>query len=305
VGGLTDEQLLKRATHAGRNLRILAALASVGLGIIVAASIVVEDARPFLTVFTMAFLPITVGYWMLATAAQRGSEKSVGIVLVVMLFQIALNVISYGIVAAGERGEAEMSFSGLVLPVLVIVALHSSRKALVELKERGLWDQVFGSAKPVGNLCPIGGSLLVLGFVVMNAGTVYVGFQAGAGKNAEIEQARLFLGMLEKEEQEFLTVMNAPEGLLAEGRLDKAFEKIGALEKRLEAVRAEVAGNKLLLAILATYGNGVKQWGEGLKALRPPSPDPLKAQKELELGDRFRAQAAADFDRRYVEGGDK
>src|SRR5262249_43195405 len=185
MSNLTDEKLLKRAGNAGRNLFALASLATVaaiGLGVL---TFLVKEA-PWVTGVMAAILAlIAAGYWVLAVAARRGNPNAVGTVLVIAVVGFVLSLVSSGVASARKGTGFEPNGSGLVIPILVILALASSRKVLLELRERGLWEQAFGSAKPTGNLCLIGGSLLVAGFLALNSSAFFVGWKAGKERSTE------------------------------------------------------------------------------------------------------------------------
>ena len=187
----------------------------------------------------------------------------------------------------------------MLIPILVLVALGSSRKVLLELKERGLWDQVFGSAKPSGSLCLIGGTLLATGFVAMNAGTSYLGWKAGEHQTAEVQHAKAFVELLQRDEKEFLTAMQGISVNRGENEIETVLTKFKTLEQNFEALKKEAASADRLLQILTTYGNALRQWKNGLMLLKEPNADTDRVQKMFKLGDQLRAEACQEFDRRY------
>src|ERR1043165_8364783 len=185
VTNAIDEKLLKRARHAGRNLSVLAILATFGAMVLIAVALFAKGIHGVMAVMAATITLIAAGYWVLAVAARRGNPNAVGVVIVAMVLQICLALIFSGIAAARTNTAFHPPTGGLLIPILVLVALASSRTVLLELKKRQLWDQVFGSAKPSGNLCWIGGTLLAAGFVAMNAGSYYVSSKAGQQQRVE------------------------------------------------------------------------------------------------------------------------
>src|SRR6478752_1686531 len=77
AGNLTDEQLLKRAGNAARNLRILGILATLGALMIGAMLLVGKGATAFMWPVALAVTSLAAGYWTLAVAARRGNPNSV------------------------------------------------------------------------------------------------------------------------------------------------------------------------------------------------------------------------------------
>src|SRR4051794_38538573 len=95
-----DEELLKRARHAGRNLSVLAVMATLGAIALIAAAILAKGIHGPMAVLATTISLIAGGYWVLATAARRGNPNSVGIVIVTLVLQICLALISSGVAAA-------------------------------------------------------------------------------------------------------------------------------------------------------------------------------------------------------------
>lgn len=243
---------------------------------------------------------IAAGYWVLAVAARRGNPNAVGVVIVAMVLQMCLALVSSGVTAARSNSAYQPPVGGLIIPILVLVALASSRKVLLELKERQLWDQVFGSAKPSGNLCLIGGTLLATGFVALNAGTYYVGWKAGEQQREEFQHAKGFVELIQGAEKEFLTAMQGIYGNRSQSKIDTALARFKILEQNFEVLKREAASADRLLQILTTYGNALRQWNNGLMLLKEPNADTDRVLKMFTLGDQLRAEACQEFDRRYA-----
>src|ERR1051325_3567770 len=275
---LTDETLLKRATHAGRNLRLLAMLASVGTLVLAGVTLFATGAPPVMAVLTVTIALITAGYWVLAVAAARGNPNSVGIVVVLMALQITLSLVASGVVAARNETGFRPNVVGLIIPVLVLIGLGTSRKVLLELKTRGLWQQVFGTAKPSQQLCVVGGALLAVGFAGLNTGTVYIGWKAGQQRGAEMEIASSFSEMIHEEESQFLQSMRELGPISATTGLDDALDKLDELEQRVMEISSEKVAPPALDSILRTYIKAVRQRKNGLLLLKDAKPDTVRAQ---------------------------
>ena len=293
----SDAKLLKRAGHAGRNLSVLALLTTfVSLGLI-AAAIFGKGIHGVMAVLAMTITSIAAGYWVLAVAARRGNPNSVGVVIVTLVLQMCLALISSGVLAARTNTPFQPPVGGLLIPILVLIALARSRKVLLELKERRLWDQVFASAKPSGGLCVVGGILLGAGFVALNAGTSYFGWKAAQHRASEVQHAKAFVELIRSDEKEFLTTM---QGLSSNrSQIETALAQFNTLELKFEALEKQAASEDRLLQILAAYRNALKQWRSGLMLLKEPNADMETAQKWFKLGDQIRGEACQQFDSRY------
>src|SRR5688572_6665352 len=88
VPNAIDAKLLKRARHAGRNLSVLAMLASFGAMALIAAALYAKGMHGVMTVLASTITLIAGGYWVLAVAARRGNPNAVGVVIVAMVLQI-------------------------------------------------------------------------------------------------------------------------------------------------------------------------------------------------------------------------
>ena len=301
IANAIDEKLLKRARHAGRNLSVLAILSSFGAMALIATALFAKGIHGVMAVLATTITFIAAGYWVLAVAARRGNPNAVGVVIVAMVLQICLALISSGVTAARTNSAFQPPVAGLFIPILVLVALASSRKVLLELKERQLWDQVFGSAKPSGNLCLIGGTLLATGFVAMNTGTYYIGWKAEQQQRAEFQHAKAFVELIQGDEKEFLTAMQGISVNRGQNEIETVLTKFKTLEQNFEVLKKEAASADRLLQILTTYGNALRQWKNGLMLMKERNPDTDRAQKMFKLGDQFRAEACQEFDRRYAQ----
>jgi hypothetical protein len=300
VPNTIDQQLLERAPRAGRNLLVLAILATLGSIGLIAAAILAKGLHGVMAVLATTISLIAAGYWALAVAARRGNPNAVGVVIVVMVVQICLALISSGITAARTNSAFQLPTGGMLIPILVLVALANSRKVLLQLKERRLWDQVFGSAKPSGTLCVIGGALLATGFVAMNAGTCYVGWRAGQEHKAEFQHANAFVELIKREEKEFLMAMGAISINRGQNEIEPVLARFNTLEQKFQILKNEAAGADQLHQVLITYGNALRQWKNGLMLWKESNADTDRAEQMFKLGDKLRAEACQEFDRRYA-----
>jgi len=297
---LSDEKLVKRATHAGRNLAILAILVSiVAIGATLFAVWAKNVSFLMMGMPILSFIFIATGYWLLAVAAKRGNPNAVGTVIVLMGLQLTFVFISHILAAAGS-GEDRPLIPGLVIPLLVIIALANSRNVLLDLRKRGLWNQIFGDAKPSARLFVSGSVLLVVGFIGINGSQIYMGGQVRQVQQIEMQQAQRFLEMIETEELAFMEAMGALSGTYGVKDVEDILAKVTALEHKVMTIEASIDGTHSLGSIVRTYGNAVRLWKNAIILLNDSQPDLKRVQQMLEMGDKLRLQSFHDFDRQYV-----
>jgi hypothetical protein len=300
AGNLTDEQLLKRAGNASRNLGVLGILATLGAILIWTVLLLGKGATLFMSPVALAVTSLAVGYWILSVAARRGNPNSVGVVLVIMVLQLLVVFVTAGIAAARTNTPLSSNLPGLISPILVLIALVSSRNVLLELQDRGLWEKAFASAKPSGTLCVVGAILVASGLALFDGGTAYVSVKVGQARAAEVSGATEFVQIIKHEEQDFMsTIGQALKSANAES-LDTALAKLESLDIRVKTLQASAGQDSSMPTILQTYRNGVREWKNALLALKEPNPDRRRAQQMLALGDKLRAQAVSDFQTRFA-----
>jgi hypothetical protein len=300
AGNLTDEQLLKRAGNASRNLGVLGVLTTLGALLIWAVLLLGKGATLYMSPLAVAVTSLAAGYWILSVAARRGNPNSIGVVLVIMVLQLLVVFVTAGIAAARTNTPLTSNLPGLIIPTLVLIALVSSRNVLLELQSRGLWEKAFAAVKPSGTLCVIGGILVAAGLAAFDGGAAYVSWQVGQARAAEVRGATEFVQMIKTEEQDFMTAIGqAVKGANA-ASVDSALTRLESLDNRVKTLQQTAGQDSSLPAILQTYRNGVREWKNALLALKEPNPDRRRAQQMLALGDKLRARAVADFQTRFA-----
>jgi hypothetical protein len=303
VSSLSDEQLLKRAGHAGRNLGALAALGTLLTVVLVVAAMVARDAWPQVLCLPAGACAIAAGYWVLMVAAKRGEPVSVTVALILTALHLAVGGVMVGLIASRNPELAGRNAAHLVVPIVVLLVLAASRKDLVEIRKRGLSEKAFPGAAPAGRLCVIGGVLLAFGVVGLNVGAVAFGVAQGQRQVARLQEARVFIHIVEKEEKAFLQALKTFFDEENETALPAAYQemnaRLAALETRVETARKGVTDNQPLVRVLSSYAAAVAQWRKGVDALALAGADPAAVQKHFQNGDRIRAGAAKEFDRRF------
>lgn len=305
---MTDEKRIKRASHAGRNLACLACLASIMAVVLLGVGFF---ANPFMLVPAVGVVLIAAAYWTLGVAAKRGEAKAVGIVIAVLTLHLAFNLILHAVISAAQEAkgvkvgvtEGDSGLIGLVVLGLIIALLANNWNELRKLKERGLWEKTFGSAKPTKNLLIVGGIMLVTGFAGTNGGLFFAATQAGAARAAELQKARVFLDIIGNEEEEFLTTLKSPptsnDPAASVAYLQKTKQKLDALEQRVQTAREAAADNKSLSHVLTLYANAVAEWQKGVNAAVAGETDAAKIQALFDSGDAFRTSAGNEFNKKY------
>lgn len=300
MGELSDEKLIKRSGHAGRNLAALALLTSVVAAGATAVCFFAREVAGLVACMAVSLSLVAAGYWLLAVAAKRGNIRAVDFVIGYMLVQIVLGMALNGYAVNAAGAPQRSAVAGMLLPVLVLLAVIGSRSSLAELERRGLWRQVFGAAKPSGHLCGLGAALLVLGALSFLGSSFYVGWRTARVPADGLRQARAYTEILNGEERLFLSAVDGLADGYRQEDLTAVQEKIGALENAVGKLRAEAAGNRELGPILLTYGDAVAAWKSGLDLLRADPPDAARARDAFDRGIRLRERAAQAFDAHFA-----
>jgi hypothetical protein len=298
---LSDEQLLKRASHAGRNLAVLSILATLAAIAFWVVAFMAKVSPLGMILPALAITFVAAGYCVLTIAARRGNPASVGTVIVIMALQLTVSLIFAGIGAARTGTDVSNNMPNVIIPIVVLVALATSRGVLLELQERGLWEKVFDSEKSSGQFCVIGGIFLAIGFLTLNGGTFYVGNKVQQERAAENRQAREFVEMIKHEEQQFMDAAAAVLRGTTPDNLKLALARADSLKSKCESIRTAIGDHGRLPGILTGYSNGVRQWENGLLALTEKNPDTQRAQRLFDMRDKLRADALNDFNRYFVD----
>ena len=296
VAKLSDEKLVKQATYAGRNLGGLAGLALlVTVGLFVGGC-VAGEARMSLLLMALCSGVLCAGYWCLAVAGRRGNPHGVTGVLILFLISLLLNVASFLFLSI-KGGDLEMtSTPGVIILLLVVAALASSRSVLLELSKRGLWDGIFGDKPPSGRICIIGNVLLCIGFLSFFGSITATSFKAARRDALAGKMAQTFPIMIRTEEASFIETMGRLQGEYTLEDLQIIMQALETLEGRVEQIQENAAGIPPLDELLHTYASGVEQWRQALVLLHSEPADVERAQAMMKLGDRLRMDALKAYD---------
>jgi hypothetical protein len=299
---ITNEKLIAQASHARINLSVLAILASFVCAL-TAISVFRVYGRPPAGALSMvgAAASVAAGYWALSVAAKRGNPLAVGIALVFVALQGVLYLGSY--VVRGR--ESPLTTPAFVVVILLIVgyALVKSRSVLVKLRERELWDSLFGDALPSHRLCVAGGILLALGLGGSYVASARMATEISKEINQETEQAQAFLDMLKGEEPEFGRALKNAVQDPSSANVGTAVAKLKALQQQTETIADSLASESPMKGVLAHYRIAMYQWEQALDLLGRPEPDTATARTRLREAEQSRAEAGDFFNECYAREG--
>lgn len=301
---LTDEKLLKRADYSAKSLTCLAYLTGfVGTGILVA--LIVLQSKITGGILTLAaFCTLSVcllgaGYGALSVAARRGNPNAVGTAIAIMVASMAFSIFARGAIAGAAGIKLTPNGAGLLWPCLILIALFRDRNILLELKNRGLWDQLYATAKPSTRHCVVGGVLLAAGVISIHAETMYSVVKQDRLQKEEVRVANTFLQLLKTEEKDFLFTFGAYMKKQEQAENDAMMGRLDALEKGLADAKRNASGHDKLIPVLNTYEKAVAAWRKGVMLLHEPSIDVAQLKKTLATGDKLKGIACQQFDVAY------
>ncbi len=297
----SNEKLIQRANHVGRDLSFFAVLT--GLCTIGALG---NSFRPganqaYFQVLAGSFLLATLGFRSLSAAAKRGSIRALG-----MSALAALAFLVYSIVQSEVRGvSSNLNQSGeigsYVTAFIVFLSLMRSRGILLELRRRGLWGQVFRYSKPSRGLCLLGGLLLVTGAVGIEYGAFYLGKAAVQESRQEMQIAQQFVLMLNNEQKVFLDALQQYSSSKRDTSKQTALGQLDVLERRAQYLLQAAQGHRHIARILQNYCAALPHWRRGIQMLGAPAGDPRKAIAEINDGDRLAEEAGDEFNKYFVK----
>lgn len=288
------DPLLKKAQHAKTNLVALAVLvfmAAILLGFVLTMSGEKSNAL-------MAAGPAVMGiaYIVLSRAARHGDPRSVAVPMIFIAVMIAINLAVDAIVSSNAPARPTTSPCASVgIPLLMLVSLWQSRKVLMDLKARGLWEQAFPDARPTGKFIAVGSILLVGGFLLM-----IVGSGLGMNFSKEGKLAREFVGMIEGEDQRLLACFRSLSIPPSGNAMTATETALAALNQRLARIEAEAKGSKAMEEILARYRRAVDLWDRAIKAIGHGATAPETINEWLAEADRERKGALELYDKTYA-----
>jgi hypothetical protein len=306
MGKPSSTKLKKRAGWAENILSFFAAIGVlVTIGAIIIASISDWRAADAFKLIAGSLVLVTSGYWTLAKAAKRGNPSSVTIVLFLQLATFIAGPISR---AQGYKlGNIPTSQTQITVSVSITLffalLLLMSRSALVKLKERGLWQDVFGGYPPSGHLCLFGAILLALGSFGALKGTADIVNRPKQDIAQEKRQAELFLAMVSRDEpiveqsMKKLTSGGAP----SKREVETVVGQLTILERKAHALSLQSAKYEEIAEIFETYSKAAAQWKRGVMILTAPAGDVKTGRRALELGDTLRQRAFVLFDEHYAK----
>ncbi|HEY2760316.1 MAG TPA: hypothetical protein VGI75_06225, partial [Pirellulales bacterium] len=244
----TSEQLLKRAKYGGRNvtgLAILMTLAAV-IGSLAALSFAGKDA----VWIALPLVALATSYWCLAIAARRGNQLAINIVIGFLAVQFVFSVLAQVVALIRTNGAEPLNILGIAIPLMVIIALSRNRTDLLELRNRGLWEFVFGTeSPPTSKLCKIGGALMFVGFVSLYAELLIPAIQAT--KVAKLRKN--FVNLVKVDDVDFLKSLDELHGSNDPEAFKNLLTKIDNLKQKAESVARDASSDSVLGPIFSKY----------------------------------------------------
>jgi hypothetical protein len=286
---ISDELLKRRARYGGRNVTGLAILATILAAFSLLAISFAKTADGIWFLLPLPFMALA--YWLVAIAARRGSPLALNFVLGVLAVQFLVSIVGQvaAYVVTGRSLSSQLFLT--IIPLLVIAVLARNRTDLIELRRRGLWDELYGAAKPSRNLCLIGGALLVVSTFALYGGLLFAAIHAA--ENGRLRKE--FSTMVLQDEKALLTAIQAADATRIKQVLPDLQAKANDLESKAQGIVSRSAAGTPIHSAATTYVNAVQKWREGF-ALIGDEAQQERMQKLFLEGDELRKQAVAQFD---------
>ncbi len=319
-----EEKLLKKATHAGRNLAVLAVLftfGAVAMGMVMTTTKGSSEPALFIGLAASAGTA-AVALWILASAAKKGSVGAITIVYGLYGTYMALNLCSVFLLFSRDpekAGEAVGATVGkMLIPLLVLIALNDSRKVLIGIRDKGLTSRVF-TGVPNATAVVLAGVMLGVATFTPFA----LGIKSGVDQAKTAERNQSFVGevnaITQKEEAVFLASLGEYMSAPGPDLYRRVNGELLALRTRVEGMRDQCTadGHGVRFApALGKYLEAIDQWKRGVQLVSSDSVQQIRqqvpgkglvvvaafrhleeAQKHFELGDELKQAAFEAFNK--------
>jgi hypothetical protein len=287
----TNETLIKRARYGGRNVTGLAILATLLAGFSALALGFAKSPGDVLTVLPVPV--IAVAYWLLSVGARRGNPRALSIVLAVLGAQLLFSVAILVYIAFLSRSDASTSIISIIIPLLVFVFLARNRGDLLELRRRGLWEGIYGAARPSDRLCTIGGVLLAVGVIALYSFVILSTVHA-------IRNVRLrgeFQALIGTDEKAFLDAVASGDPAKDKDVVAHVLKTADELEAKTQAIAVQAKAGSQMHTVAIKYAEAVSKWQAALKILEQEGGTDPRVQALFVEGDQLRQQAVAEFNK--------
>jgi hypothetical protein len=245
-------------------------------------------------VLVASMVAIAIGYWFLAVAARRGDPRPLTIVICVFLVALCINVAGQIWLYVQSNGEKQPELLVILLVGAVAAALSINRRNLIELRERGLGSQAFPETKPTNRLCGYGGTMLVVGMLVMFASLLLPAI--GAARTAKARHE--FVALINGPEHDLLTALNSSEDSSPD-KLDRVMSMLAALQSRMKELARDSPSDARLQAVFEDYQDVLERWQRGFTAIKDEGRATQATMDILNDADRRRADTLKAFDELY------
>jgi hypothetical protein len=241
---------------------------------------------------------VAAGYWTLSVAAGRGNPLAMSIAIAFISMQGVLYLISYKLHASNRTVTTPLF--AIVIVLVVDYSLARSRSVLLKLKERGLWDDLFGDARPSRRLCVTGAVLLTVGVAGSNLAGDYMRIEMSREMYGETGRAQAFLTMLKVDETEFARALVKAKQRTTSEAVANARSKLKALREKAEGLGSDLGRRSRMNDVLTHYRVAISHWEQALDSLDQPEPDTEASQEHLRQADKSRAKAGDSFNESYA-----
>jgi hypothetical protein len=291
----TSEDLVKRAKYGGRNVSGLAILASVLAAFMLIGAIAVREGD-FLAA-AIAALCVAVGYWLLAIPTRRGETLGLGIIISTLTVQFLLSLAGQVFIHVKTDGTNALNLIWIIIPLLIIMALAGNRADLIELQNRGLSGIVFGTARPVKNICVFGGLLLFGGLVGLYASLIFSGVDAARSARFRHD----FVVMINADERALMEILANANRETSNQFWATALEAAERLRDRARQIDQAADDKARIKPIASKYVQATERWCLGIAQARNDGQFSQEGTALLNEGDHLRLQAMTEFQKQFPE----
>ncbi len=300
-----DEKLINKSTHASRNLMVIGILQliiGIGFAAVFFGAFKVGEG-PF-GVFLLLIGPMIIlsgtGMILAAIGARHGNTLGITVAAVLTFIGIIMGLIGR-VWAATSIGDAEAmgeqigrSLGALLIPALVLAALASSRRVLVELRKKGLYPHVFQTPEH-GVLPSIIGVILIITGNLAAFGIFAVAPVILASEQAQTKVCYERINVImENEEAELLSALQAFFQAPSPQTHQTCIRKLTKLEAAVNAF--DSGGNEKFSAAQEGYLQAIQSWKKGVSICKSGTPEDIqKGMVYLKKGDHQKQQAFAGF----------
>lgn len=298
-----DEELIKRAGHGARNLRILGFLSFLCSLSLVFLSFTTKPDLSMMLIPALGAFFMTSAFFILAVSTSRGNTFGLIIVAVTLFIYCVINFTFQLISKLCNSGTASsINFFPFIFLGLVIYCLTVNRSEMKEIIQSGLEQRVYSGKKNGKILAIIGSFLFIVGVLTIIGGMFGVAYVSSNQQKQHRMRADKFLAILNNESKSF--AQNTSEWMQnpnpeAKKKVDISLSDVEQAVTQLDK-EAEKEQPKLK-EITTYYLKALQSWRNGIEMFSSISPgDRQKAMEEFKQGDLLQQEAIEMFKARYI-----